>query len=63
MDENIKVELLKKLVKEFVQCGWYIEFDNPCVMLVDKENNVMNWVKLDNDEQVTEMKEWMEKDE
>lgn len=57
-----QIEALQPLLKalsqnKIIELGYYITFDNPCLMILDKKGNVKDWFALDN-ETYNLLKEW-----
>lgn len=41
-------DLLENLLKsKYIKIGFYIELDNPCVMILHENNKVLDWIDLD----------------
>ena len=43
-----QLELLENLLQsKYVQAGFYIELDKPCIMILNEEGKVLDWIDID----------------
>ena len=41
-------DLFEKLLQsKYIQTGFYIELDNPCIMISNEEGKVLDWIDID----------------
>ena len=58
MLEALKPLLNALFEKNIIKLGFYIDFDNPCLMILDDHENVQDWFPLDF-ETYTLLQEWL----
>lgn len=43
-----QLDLLENLLRsKYIQAGFYIELDKPCIMILNEEGKVLDWIDID----------------